>query len=228
MSTAAFGFEACGVSAEGRAKVSKQSFIHDLVDLLIRIDRGMLEFEAPLPIEAEEGIKVATAAFGEEALPLLHKVVGEQKAENTLTSLTDVLGMIGDPTSVPYLIELHSKFADYESGLAAVQALRKIGTEDAYLYLNRQLMQYLAGEKYVFDSGIEIAVTCKALGEWRDERAIPALQQANGIRNPNGMPRTAIEQLATYPQSHAFLNELADQNDELRDMIRDCLKKKIV
>ncbi len=51
--------------------MSRASFIRELVDLLLRMEGGMLEFEAPLPQQTEESLMTAVVAFGDEALPTL-------------------------------------------------------------------------------------------------------------------------------------------------------------
>jgi hypothetical protein len=109
------------------------------------------------------------------------------------------------------------------SGMAAVQTLINISTDESYLYLGNLLVQHTSG-KNVFNSGAEIPITCEALGGWRDERAIPFLKQATMIHDPNAMPETAIRQLAKFPNTHQFLHELAQREETLKKLIDEVLK----
>lgn len=202
--------------------MDRSDFIKELLKLLVKIDGGMVEFSEPLPQGAAEGLVSAIASFGEEALPELHRLFADLPPKTDFVYVIDVLGEIGSPLSAPFLIEYHSHYASYISGTAAIQALKKISTEPAYLYLGNLLIQYTSG-KPAFNTGAEIPVACEALGEWNDDRAIGFLEQATRIHDPNRMPVTAIEQLAKYPQAHPFLSELAQSNPLLKVMIENAL-----
>jgi hypothetical protein len=87
--------------------MSRQSFIEDLVNLLIKLERGMLEFEEPPPDKTVTSIIDAITAFGDEVVPLLHRKLTDLGEALDFTYLCDVLGEIASPTSIPYLIEKH-------------------------------------------------------------------------------------------------------------------------
>ncbi len=114
------------------------NFIRDLARLLMRADRGMLEFEEPPPEALAQGLMQALSAFGEQAVPAIHAVLAEAWSQGDGGSeahLVDVLAELGNSSSVPYLIELHEHHAYYLTSLAAIQALRQLKTEAAYVYL---------------------------------------------------------------------------------------------
>lgn len=200
--------------------MGRKDFIDDLIRLLIRMERGMAEFpDEPLPADAEKGIVQALISFGEEILPQLHNTLNVLWSQQVdCVYVVDILGVIGHASSVPYLIELHSKYASFMSGMAAVQALRNIGTEEVYLYFGNLLFRHTAGE-HVFNADAEIPIVCEALGEWDDARAIPFLEKATAIHSPNRMPEIAIRQLAKYPLAHTFLHHLAENEAALKPLI---------
>lgn len=198
--------------------MARKELIVQLVKILVETDKGMSEFIEPLPGDVVKGVVLAIVSFGEEALPELHQALVDSWSSIDLVHLVDVLGTIGSASSVPYLIEFHSQYGSFMSGTASVQALKMIGVEDAYLYLGNLLTQYVAG-KQVFNTGAEIPIACEALGEWNDARAVPFLEQAVTIHDPNRMPETAFRELVKYPTAHAFLRNLAQSDSSLRKMI---------
>jgi HEAT repeat protein len=204
--------------------MGREKFIKDLVELLVRIDKGMLEFDEPLPSAVEAAITQAVIAFGEEALPELHTHLADSSPDIDFVQLVDVIGDIGSPTSIPYLINKHQN-ASFMSGAAAIQALRKIGTDESYLYFGDLLAKRASGDVYVINSGVEIQIACQALGEWGDERAIPFLERATAIYDPNSMPETAIRALAKYPKAHPFLRELAKRKISLKKLIDEIFQE---
>jgi hypothetical protein len=177
--------------------MERKAFIDDLIGLLIRMERRMEAFTEPLPKGVEKGVMEAIVSFGEEALPELHNKLTSLQSQMGFIYLIDILGDIGDESSIPYLIEFHRNHTDFMGGVAAVRAMKKIGTEEVYLYLGNLLIEYLSG-KNLFNTQFEITLACEALGDWNDERAIPILEQATTIHNHNLMPETAIKQLAKY------------------------------
>lgn len=203
--------------------MGRSEFIHDLIDLLIRMDRGMMEFEEPLPRTAVESIVSAVVSFGHEVVPRLNTLLAEEPEDMDFTYLVDALGMIGHPSSVPYIIDKH-RHASFVSGAAALSALKTIRTDEALEYLGRVLTQYSAGDERVIESAIELVIACQALGEWGDHRAISPLKDATRIQGLQGMPDAAIQALAKYPQGHQFLHELADREPSLKGMIKHALQ----
>jgi hypothetical protein len=198
--------------------MSRAIFIQDLVELLLRLERGMQEFETPLPQQTEESLITAVAAFGDEALPTLltrftdsftnigHGYIGHGY-------IIEVLERIGNPAAVPALIAFHQNYGNYDSRAGAMSALRKLDTEQAYTYMSEVLTRYALGNTRVVDSPLELVIACRALGEWGDLRAIPPLMAAAQIHHePAGMPQAAIQALGRYPAAQKFLAKLASQN----------------
>jgi hypothetical protein len=206
--------------------MNREKFIKSLLSLMVAIERGTAEFTEPLPIDVEKGVMQAVIGFGEEILGDLHYILNniDSSSQTDLVHVVDVLGEIGNPSSVPYLINFHKHNASFMSGMAAVQALKKIAVEESYVYLANLLTQYVSG-KDLFNSPSEIPVATESLGEWGDQRAVPVLEQATAISNPNRMPETAIRQLAKYPTGHPFLHDLAERNRSLSEFINDAIQK---
>lgn len=202
----------------------KEEFIEELVDLLIVSDRGALEMEEPLPRQVKEYIVKAAIGFGRELLPTLHRRFADSHWQSSSGYVLDVLGEIGDQSSVAHIIEAH-KQAGFMSGAAALQALRKIGTRDCYEYMCDLLQDYGERNKGVFYSALKVVTVCRALGEWNDKHAVSILARAVDIRNLDGMPEAAIEALARYSSAHGFLRDLADQEPTLREMVNNALRQ---
>lgn len=198
--------------------MGREEFIDDLIGLLVRIDRGMEEFTEPLPVDAEKGVMQAIISFGEEILPQLHSTFKTLWSQTDAVHLIDILGVIGNPSSIPYLIEFHSQYASFLGGIVAVRAMKNIGTEEVYTYFGSLIVRHKSGEN-IFNSGAEIPIVCEALGDWNDERAVSFLEMATTIHNPNHMPETAIRQLIKYPGTHEFLNQLAEREVSLKPLI---------
>src|SRR3954454_7501823 len=127
--------------------MEREKFIKSLLSLLMAIDRGAAEFTEPLPIEVEIGVVQAVVGFGGEILDDLHYILNniDSSSQTDLVHLVDVLGAIGNLSSVPYLINFHKHNASFMSGMAAVQALKKIAIEESYVYLADLLTQYVSG-----------------------------------------------------------------------------------
>ncbi len=197
------------------------AFIRDLVTLLVRLDRGMLEFEEPLPRGVEVGIMDAVVVLGDQALAPLHDALTNSwSSDGGGTYLIDVLGRIGNPASVPILIEHHRNHADFMSGSAAMSALRAIKAEDGCGYMGECLVRCAEGDERAFNTGLEKTIASSALGEWRDPRAIMPLMHATRIHDRgNNMPETAICSLARYPEAHPFLRDLARREPSLQGLI---------
>ena len=181
-------------------------FIRDLTELLLRVDRGMLEFEEPPPENVATGLMQALRAFGGQAVPIIHAVLTEhwsRKGEGNEAHLVDVIAEIGDPSSVPYLIELHTHHANYLTSLAAIQALRKLRTEAAYTYLAQLLMRYADGDHRAFQTMSEARTCCLAMDEWNDPRAVAPLQAALRIEadSVHRLQEAAEAALAQYRES---------------------------
>ncbi len=194
-----------------------------LIDLLIIVEKGMIELDVPLPREVETGIKQALVGFGEQILPQLHKAIDELKNEISISHILDILGSIGHSSSIPFLIDLHSNYSGFLSGTAAINALKDIGTEKGYIYLSELLNQRSLGNKKVFNSEVEMVIACKAMGDWEDPRATIALKNATEIFDPNEMPYVALKLLVKKPNGMILLEELAQKNDSLRMTIEKIL-----
>jgi HEAT repeat protein len=206
--------------------MKREIFIKSLLSLLMAIDNGAAEFAEPLPVEVEKGIMQAVVGFGGEILDDLHYILNtiDSSSQTDSVHIVDVLGAIGNPSSVPCLINFHRHNASFMSGMAAVQALKKIAVEESYIYLAHLLTQYVSGND-LFNSPSEIPIATEALGEWGDQRAVSILEQAATINNPNRMPEMAVRQLAKYPTAHPFLRDLAESNKSLRTVINDAIQK---
>jgi hypothetical protein len=183
--------------------VSTDLFIRDLAELLMRFDRGMIEFEEPPPEDVATGLMQALCAFGEQAVPTIHAVLSErwsQKGGGSEVHLVDVIEKIGDVSSVPYLMELHAHHANFLTSLAAIQTLREFRTETAYTYLAQLLMRYADGDQRVFQTMSEARTCCLAMDEWNDPRAIAPLQAALRIEahSVDGIQEAAKAALAHY------------------------------
>lgn len=201
------------------------NFIVDLVDLLVRIEHGMSEFEEPLPWAVKRSILQAVVGFGDSAVPVLHDaLVKLEHSDMAYGYLIDALGEIGNVTSVPHLIECHKR-GSYQTSAAAMQALRKLKSEEGYEYMGKALIEWVAGNKRAFNSALEIETACAALGEWNDTRAIEPLERAVAIYHADDMPKVAIQQLVKYPQAHPFLHDLADSEPALREMITSAFEE---
>jgi hypothetical protein len=205
--------------------MNRQEFIQTLVELLITIDRGMVSFETPLPEAVEEGVRTTVASFGDEVLPILHATLSNLPSDVDPKSLIDVLGKINNPHSVPYIVEFHRNHSNFLSGLMAMNVLRKLETEQGYLYMGELLVAQAQGDQTAFNTGAEIVVACLSLSEWSNERAIPFLTEAIRIRDIQGMPEAAINALARYPQAHDFLNNLAVGDPSLKELIDKALSQ---
>jgi hypothetical protein len=200
--------------------MSTTAFIEDLVALLVRFDRGMLEFEEPPPEEARQGLANAVIAFADAAVPSLHAaLVDGWSSDGVGPLLIDVLGEIGHGSSVPYLIEHHKSHADFMSGTAAMQALRKLRSNEGYEYMVEVLSRTAEGDWTAINTGHEVVVACRALAEWDDPRAIGALVQAATIRGSFGMPEAAVEALAQRAEGRRLLPDLAARDPAVRDAL---------
>jgi hypothetical protein len=200
--------------------MSTAAFIEDLVALLVRFDRGMLEFEEPPPHEAGQGLADAVIAFADAAVPALHAALTDGWSSGGVGPLLiDVLGEIGHASSVPYLIEHHRSHADYMSGTVAMQALRKLRSNEGYEYMAEMLARTAEGDWTAINTGHEVVVACMALAEWDDPRAIGALVQATKIRGGFGMPAAAVEALAQRAEGLRLLPDLAERDPAVREAL---------
>ena len=200
--------------------MSTTAFIKDLVALLVRFDRGMLEFEDPPPRQAEQGLADAVIAFADSAVPALHAaLVAGWSSGGVGPLLIGVLGEIGHASSVPYLIEHHKSHADFMSGTVAMQALRKLRSTEGYEYMAEVLARTAAGDWTAINTGHEVVVACMALAEWDDPRAIEALAQATAIRGGFGMPEAAVEALSQRVEGLRLLPDLAERDPAVREAL---------
>ena len=183
--------------------MTTEAFIYDLAVLVSRLDRKMLEFADPPPSEVGKGLTQALRAFGGQAVPLIHQVLAElwsREEGGREEHLVDVLADIGDPGSIPMVIELHAHHANYLTGLVAIQALRRFHREEAYLYMARLLTDYADGDEAVFESKEEARVSCLAMGDWGDLRAVGPLQKLLKVSTDpvHGVHEAAKTALARY------------------------------
>lgn len=187
--------------------MARETFIHDLVNLLLRLEAEMLEFESPLPVQTKEGLVTAVVAFGDEAVPTLLDRFTDSFATIGHGYIIDALLRIGNPAAVPALIAFHRQYGNYDSRAGAMSALRALGTEEAYIYMGSVLTRYVRGDLRVVDSSLELVIACAALGEWGDERAVAPLLAATQIHHEAaGMPQAALTALALYPAAHTNTN----------------------
>jgi HEAT repeat protein len=163
-------------------------FINALAALVIRYDRGMLEFEDPPPDGVAEGLRRALVAFGARAVPVTHAALDEawSRGEDGGEQVIDVLADLGSPDSVPYLVEYHRHHANFITSLAAIQALKRLRDDTAYLYLAEMLTRYARDDAHAYQTKSEIFSACSAMGEWRDPRAIEPLTQAYAFATTHG------------------------------------------
>ena len=205
--------------------MSTLGFIQDLVELLFRLDRGMLEFDAPPPEQAKEGISRAVNAFGEQAPPALHQRFAELPAEDGPVVL-DVLGEIASADSAPYIIDFHKHYADFLSGAAAISALRKLKADTGYAYLRNLLIRISRGDKKAFNTKLEFIIACQALAEWQNSVAVEPLKEAiHVVEAQGGAPEAVVQALARYPQKHQFLQTLGISKPSLQAMISQTLSQ---
>jgi HEAT repeat protein len=153
--------------------------------LLLHVNKGMDTFKEPLPETVIKGIIQTAVGFEEEILPILHQLLTHWQNALDLAYFMDVLGDIGHSSSVPYLIDYHSNHANFISGMAAIQALQKIRTEDCHQYFAGLVLEVASGNWEVVNSAAEISVACRVLGEWGSNDAIEPLRKALNISNPN-------------------------------------------
>jgi len=213
-------------------RLTHEDFIEKLLDLLVIIEGGMKTLLDPLPEDVEKHIADAIFIFGEKALPALHATrivdmdrMNHPKEHKNSGRIIDILGEISSPDSAPLLIDFHrSGPISFMTSAAALGALRKIGTDEAYEYLGRVLTQYAGGNTQVIESSLDLRVACRALKEWEDERAIPPLKAACHIEGSYEMPDTAIIALASYQQAHEYLKDLAKTKPSLSELIEQALK----
>ncbi len=178
--------------------MSRETFIRDVTELLLRLEGGMLEFESPLPPQTTDGLLTAVVAFGDEAVPILLDRFTASFATIGHGYIIDALERIGNPAAVPALIAFHRQYGTYDSRAGAMSALRALGTEEAYLYMAHVLTSYAQGQLRVVDSPLELVIACAALGEWGDERAVASLLAATQIHHEAaGMPQAALAALAS-------------------------------
>jgi hypothetical protein len=135
-----------------------------LVVLLLELCGGMEKFKEPIPETVAKGIVYAASGFNEEILPHLHSVLTTRQGEVNLLYIIVTLRKIAHPSSVPYLITYHRNYANFISGLAAVQALQKISSDEGCQYLASVMTDYTSGNPCVVNSATELPVICTALG----------------------------------------------------------------
>lgn len=206
-------------------KITTEQFISKFVDLLIIIEGGMSTLEDPLPIEVKQYIVEGIAAFGNDALPFLHKLLESDISSkdniifNNYGYIIDCVGKIKNPNSLDLLIKFHKCCTGFMTSAAVFRAIKSIGTEAAYQYLSEVIIQYASGNARVIESSVDLHIICEAMGLWRDKRGIECLKDATSIDIINGMPDKAICALATYPEAHRFLLDLAEQKPNLKNII---------
>lgn len=205
--------------------MSREAFIRDLTELLLRLEGGMQEFEAPVPLQTEDGLLTAIVAFGDEAVPIVLERFTASYERIGHGYIIDALKRIGNPAAVPALIAFHQSHGTFLSRAKAMSALRALGNEQAYLYLSETLTRYARGNLRVVDSTVELVMACQALGEWDDHRAIAPLMAAAQIHHEAaGMPQAALEALAHYSvtptyfaQQQAHTAEAPDERHNTHD-----------
>ena len=179
--------------------MSREAFIRDLAQLLLRLEGGMPEFESPLPQQTKDGLLTAVVAFGDESVPILLERFTASFATISHGYIIDALKRIGNPAAVPALIAFHQHYGNYDSRAGAMSALRVLGTEQAYLYMGETLTRYALGNPRVVDSTLELVIASHALGEWGDHRAIAPLMAAAQIHHEAaGMPQAASRRWPTF------------------------------
>ncbi|MBM4034015.1 MAG: hypothetical protein FJ291_19865 [Planctomycetes bacterium] len=151
--------EAIAVSAELLARLKAREETHKLVEAL-------LDEKEPARLKAEGEL----AAKGREALPIVRPAFAAAATPVQRRHLLRVLATIGDPVSVPKIIEILRNPADKELHVEAVKALAAISGHGAVLVLT----ELLANSK-----DDEVRLEClKALGELGSPFAAPFVAEA--------------------------------------------------
>lgn len=201
-----------------------QDIIEQLVDLLFLIDQGMEGLDEPVPDKVAEGLLQSVIGFEEKAIPLIQSRLENINWRSGFGYVFDAIGAISQPSSVFHLVQGY-KHGNFMSGAAALEALRKIGTDDAYAFLSSLLSEWMDGNKNIVFSALDLGIICSALAEWQVPEALSLLERAVYIRDMEGMPQAAIESLAQYSEGRAFLKELSKQEPELEPLIIDVLRE---
>lgn len=197
-----------------------QQFIDDIVDLIIRMERGN---PGSLPDGVGMHLVDAIAAFGNDALPVLHKRLSNHLGEITEGYILKALGEIGNPSSAPYLIEYHQAYSTPITAPYAIEALKNTGAEDGYLYLAHLLLAYASGNTDVVETPLELLLAADALGDWGKERAVHPLKSALRVQEVAELPERAAKALAQYPQQHSYLREVAASYTALQVVVTTIL-----
>lgn len=201
----------------------KAQYLHELVKLVVVIEKGMNGLDEPVSSATEKGLCDAIIGFGSEALQAIHLAFEALDYGFAAGCLPDILGVIGDESSIPYLITAH-KQGDFLSGTAALQALRKLAyrlnSDFIYTYLADLLVEAAQGNPKVFNSTVEIIEACKAMDAWNNSRGLDVLKESLKIRYTHDMPRFAIAILVRRPEAQEYLTRLADEDADLSNLIR--------
>lgn len=209
----------------------RAEFIAKLTELLLTIEQGMLAFQEPLPHDVAKHLVIAAAALGEEILPNLHEIMSEDTYKNTSHigrgHIIDVVGQIGHPSSVKYLIDFRQNVSGDMTSAAVLSALRKIGMLECYEYFSNLIEEYLAGNKQVIESSLDLHIACYAMQDWSDDRGLQILKKATVINDVHQMPEIAVRSIATYPNSRRYLQELAVEQPDLKSLIDNLLSDMI-
>lgn len=201
----------------------KTQYLHELIKLMIVIEKGMNGLDEPISFATQRGLCDAIIGFGNEALQAIYLAFEELDYSFASGCLPDILGAIGDESSIPYLITAH-KQGTFLSGTAALQALRKLAyrlnSDFIYTYLGDLLLEAAQGNQKVFNSTVEIIEACKAMDEWNNSRGLDVLKETLKIRYSHNMPQFAIAILARRPEAQEYLTRLAEQDEDLSKIIK--------
>ncbi|MCA9925814.1 MAG: hypothetical protein KC421_25755 [Anaerolineales bacterium] len=202
-------------------EINREVVLNKIVDLVLNIEVVTFRGEAFSPnlTEAVVLLKKTICDMGHEFVPILKKKYNETGDH----LLIELLGIISDPQTLSFLIHSY-EHADFMSGMVALTAIRNLGVNEAYEYINNLLSSFLRKETHIkVLSTSEIVVMCNALGEWMNPIAIETLKEAISIDEFPEMPKAAINALANFKQAHEFLNELASQEPKLSTIIQNAL-----
>lgn len=201
--------------------VEREEALRSLVDSLVQVDVVLFRGEEfPKQIsEAVELLKQAIVNMGNEMMPILKEKYVEWEDD----LLIELIGDIGDPQSLDFLVEAY-KHSTFMSGMLSLIAIRKLKTDEAYERINNLLLDIINEKNdFIVLSTNETVMMCAILGDWNDPQAIETLKSAININEPPGMPKAAIEALANYKEAHPYLGNLAAKDKSLSEIIWNAL-----
>jgi hypothetical protein len=195
--------------------------LETLIDLLVQIEKGILGLDDPVSQMTKDGIVKAIIGFGEEARLHLHRSLELLDYLTAGGYIEEILGEVGDTTTVSYLIRVHQR-GFFMNSLAALQSVVKLGEkyeiDEAYEYLYSLFLRLVEGDTKVFNSTEEGEVTFRALIHWHNPKGFEVARQVLKLDLPL-LLRPILQIIKKSPEVQKIMLSKGKQDPDIERII---------